>query len=230
MQTSLIDKYGNKKQINYYELESECIKIINNLDNDLKNKFNEFKLKYKDFNPYFDFVIMYLGYCIENPMGYDNCLLISNNEKIYIFKNNNYINNKIYETCFTSCDNQTLNISKVTYNINEFDNGLINKNNIFISNKDMLTHSDTAEMILNQILISNKQIYEEYIVFENFGNKAIDFLERKFGFIRFGFNEKILLEYSESALSYKQRDYISYLKSNDYVEYILDKDDKIKIM
>lgn len=224
MKSVLIDNKGNKIELNYYEIENKCIEIINNLTEEIKKKFNIFKENYQYFNPYFDFVIFELGYMIENPMDIENSLLISKNNKMYIIQNmsyDKYRNNDIQindSEFYNKCDNVTLSIRDVPYKFEEIKNGIVDQNNIFLELGDMRLHNDLALVIVNQMLIKSDLVYTEYLNYKSSGNKAINFLESEFGYLRIGFIGKILLSYNENKISYKQEDYIAFLNSNNYLE------------
>lgn len=233
----LIDKYGNKEEIPYYSIEQKFIDIIETANEDIKKQFEEFKQKYKYFTPYFDFGIFHLGYTIENPMGYDERLLVAHNDRIYILKNMNYEKYKTepvkysdYEY-FTVCDDETLKIKTVQYDPKYFDNGIIDHENNFISLAGMRIHQNLAILIVNQMIIRNKNIFECFLNYPEDYFKEISFLEDEIGFIRFGIEGVVLLTYRKSKISDKQKSYIDYLEKNDLLleGYIPDKDEAEKI-
>lgn len=228
----LIDKNGNREEIPYYLLEQKFIQIINNSSNDIKEAFEKFKQKYKYFTPYFDFVIVYLGYTIENPMGYKGKMLVSKDDKIYILNNMNYEKYKtesikyLEHEFFKVCDDETLKIAPVSYNIENFDNGIIDRENNFISLSGMRLHQHLAILILNQIMIKNKLVYDRYLEYQEDFHKEMNFLEDELGFIRFGFQGDVLLTYRGSKISDIQKKYIDYLVQNNFImkHYVPDKD------
>lgn len=229
--TILVDKNGKEEQINYYELEAKFKSIINNLDN--KKNFDEFIEKYQYFNPYFDYALLELGYYIKNPLGLENSIIFGlDKEKILYIKNIDFndipkdfdfnerkefakkYNNKYP---ISKCDNETLNIRNVDYEFSKLSNGLIDRFNNFIEiPKQNGTHNDLALLIVNQMLIQNKYAYQDYIQIDGV-NKELSFLEKKFGFIRFGIMGSVIVTYYGSKISYRQKDYLSYLKANNYL-------------
>lgn len=235
----LIDKNGNREEIPYYYLEQKFIEIISNSSNDIKEQFKIFKQDYKYFTPYFDFVVLHLGYAIENPMGYYNSLLVSIENKIYLLNNiryNDYINqpelkNKILESrlipFFIQCDDATLKISSAPEDNENFECGIIDRDNVFISLLNMPIHNNLALLIVNQMLIKHKDMYEKFVNYDSDFQKEIDFLEDELGYIRFGIMDGVMLTYRGSIISKKQLDYINYLKNKGWLnkDFTADKDE-----
>lgn len=78
MQCQLISPDHNVIEINYYELEKTCRRLVREYLNDKNKKeslfrkkaFYDFRLQYQTFSPYFDFVILHMGYTLTNPFFY----------------------------------------------------------------------------------------------------------------------------------------------------------------
>ena len=237
----LISKNGKKEKIPYYEIEQKCIEIIEHLDSDMKQKFEEFKKDYHYFNPYFDFVIMILGYVIENPMGYTNSLLTFHDDKFYILKNMNYekycMGNVEYPKYdfFIKSDDITLNIHKISTESKMYQddmvclqNGIIDRQNYFLSINNLKFHQNLATLIVNQLIIKNRKIYYEFQKYDEFHLREMNFLEDKMGYIRLGISENIIFpSYRKSLISEEQKKLLS--KIDEIMDIILFNCDKDKI-
>lgn len=235
----LISPTGQKEEICYYNLEQRFIDIVQNLDNDKKEQFEEFKKDYHYFTPYFDFVIMELGYMIENPMRYTHALLVYKDYKITIIDDMDYekyqkegVFHPIYDY-FVKCDDVTLNIHQLVdeldhypNDINQLENSIIDRNNIVFSINHLRFHQNLAFLIVNQLIIKDKAMYDLYISYDGFMLWEMNFLEDKLGYIRLGILEKIVLPcYRRSLLSEKQQQFILELEHKKYVQPFLgDKD------
>ena len=235
----LISPSGQKEEICYYDIEQRFIDIVQNLDNDKKEQFEEFKKDYHYFTPYFDFVIMELGYMIENPMGYTHALLLYRDHKIMIIDDMDYekyqkegVFHPIYDY-FVKCDDVTLNIHQLVdeldhypNDINQLENSIIDRNNMVLSIEHLRFHQNLAFLIVNQLIIKDKKIYDLYISYDEIVTKEINFLEDKLGYIRLGMLENTLIPcYRRSLLSDKQLQFILELEHKKYVQPFLgDKD------
>ena len=157
----------NKHQIQcqYYELEDKCIQIVENYcmeSKENKEKFERFAINYQLFRPYFDFVVCVLGYKVINPQMEEGTILIGRNNHMYRYKTTEDISiNKAF--CYDLSDNVTLDIYPMTLDASTYRDCLVDGDANHILPKDMYGHVHILSQILNMILISNKDICEDYL-------------------------------------------------------------------
>lgn len=239
MMAVLISNSGKREEIPYYQIEQRCIEIVQTLDTEKRKEFEDFKKNYGYFAPYFDFVVMRLGYTIENPMGYDNCLLVFHDDKFYILEDTNYekycAGYAVYSEYhfFGKCDDITLNTHKISTNLREFpediqiiQNGIIDRQNNFLAMSNLRFHQNLAKLIVNQLIIKSKNIYNLFLKYQDFVTREMNFLEDKLGYIRLGIVDNIVYPcYRKSLISEEQNQFIKELEEKQYIEkYIGDKD------
>lgn len=201
----------------YYELEKNCIEIVNNYCNESEAnriQFEEFAEKYKTFRPYFDFVICVLGYQVENAQMEENTLLVGKKNHMYVYKKieKRFENNFRYGMS----DEETLNIYPMSLDSSTFHDCLIDGNNNHILPNDMFGHVQILQQILNLLLISNKEICEEYL---HYTSDVGFFVQRYLPIIRFQADKQgrmIITRcfYREDNLTELQNDFINYLLDN----------------
>lgn len=200
----------------YYEIEDKCIEIINkycSLSSENNQKFLEFAKNYKTFKPYFDFVVCVLGYKIKNIELEENKVLMAKDNKMYVYKTleekleNNYR--------YSLSDNKTLNIKPIDFNITPYREAVI-YDNLDIYPEVFLGHEHIFKQILNNLLISNQSVCEDYLSYK--GNIGF-FLLRYLPIIwfqseRLGRKVVTKLVYYESNMTSAEKEFIEYLLDN----------------
>lgn len=83
MTCQLISSDNKIIEIPYYEIENTCKYLVDEyLNNENKEeqyqrklKFYKFKKQYTTFSPYFDFVLLHMGYTLKNPLFISDTIL-----------------------------------------------------------------------------------------------------------------------------------------------------------
>lgn len=163
-ETKLISPNGEIHNILYYEIglysEKLCQEYIEKSEEN-KIEFENFASNYTYFKPYFDFLIFKMGYKIINPF----C-----SKKLIGYTIGNYFITKgisrednIKMSKYTSVSDKDLQITN--YKDTSLKEGFIDANGIGfkLNRKIGLDHSKLCELILNQFMIYNKEIYLDYI-------------------------------------------------------------------
>lgn len=163
METKLISPNGDIITLPYYEILNYasllCEKFIS-LSDDNKKIFEEFQKNYSFFSPYFDFMILKLKYKMENPF-FRNGILLSKNGEMYFKDGLTYT-----EFLYPLSDDTSIGLN---YNYDNLNTCLIDYNgNIFNIDKiKKLHHEEYEEKILNELMINNKEICEDYYNYIN---------------------------------------------------------------
>lgn len=164
LETKLISPSGEIYSMYYYEIglfaEKMCRQYIEKNDNN-QLEFETFASNYTYFKPYFDFLIFKLGYKIINPFFKDNTVGYSIGN-YFITKGINKDDNIQMEK-YSSVSDSDLQITN--YKDISLKEGFIDQNGIgFKVNRNIdMSHSKVCELILNQIMIYNKEICEDYL-------------------------------------------------------------------
>lgn len=164
LESGLISPDGEVYNMEYYKLglytKQLCEQYVS-ISHDNQEQFEKFSSHYHYFNPYFDFVIFQLGYKIINPFLQKNTIgyAIGN----YFITKSTEHKSRIEK--YTSVSDSDLQITN--YQDTSVKEGFIDPNGIGfkVNRKIDMGHPKTAQLILNQLLINNKEIYEDYIQF-----------------------------------------------------------------
>lgn len=183
LESGLIGKNG-KLECKYYELERKCIEIVENycIESEENNQiFEQFSKNYKLFRPYFDFVVCVLGYMVINPEMETDTILVGRDNHMYKYKNGEELGSpKAF--CYGLSDNVTLNVYPMTLDSGTYHDCLVDGDCNHILPKDMFGHVHIFQQILNMILISNKEICEEYL---RYNSDIGMFVQRYYPLLRF---------------------------------------------
>lgn len=196
MKVTFLTPYNKHEKVEYYDV-LEYVKYIATLPM-FKDDFEEFKKHYSYFNAYYDYVMFRLGYIMFNPLLFENMCAIADGTQLYFFhdKNEDYDTIKSHlldrkSGCYsfmpriTKCDDITLQIEPQTTSIKR--DVLVDPNMVSMMSKSTIgpSHVISGNTILNQLLISSKEIFEDYQdFFYNDDSSAVEYLVDKMGFIR----------------------------------------------
>lgn len=164
MNTSLISPSGEVYDMEYYEIglfaEKMCKQYIEKSESN-KLEFETFANNYTYFKPYFDFLIFKLGYKIINPFFKNNIVGFSIGN-YFVTKGINKDDNIKMEK-YSSVSDHDLQITD--YKDVSLKEGFIDQNGTgFKVNRTIdMGHSKVCELILNQLMIYNKEICEDYL-------------------------------------------------------------------
>ena len=173
----------------YYFCKKICEEEIN------KERFLEFKKDYSYFNPYFDFIMFELDYIMINGLYRNRCVTRYQNSLYEILNSNdlydydytelklNDVNNYDKFPLITKCSDKILRIKSLSQNL---DACIINPNGITMmssdgTDNDRGSHSVTCRTILNQMLLENIQIVDDYL---QYGHNAGNYLIENHGFLK----------------------------------------------
>jgi len=162
METGLITKERKFIPLPYYEIgnfaESICRQYIEENDEN-KTEFELFSEGYHHFYPYLDFLLFKLGYKMVNPLLRENSLWFVDNNSLYLQTNSSYY--KYLLVTDMALQIKPISPEKLKECVIDF-NGISYE----IDRENGLHHEDIYELILNQYLIYNKDLfnlYEKYI-------------------------------------------------------------------
>lgn len=230
MKTGIIDKNHNLIEMPYYEIGNYLKNIVKeyiSLKDENKIEFDEFKKDYTFFKPYYDFAIFKLGYQILNPLFNEDTLGYAKDDKFIIEEINNKKHPNIYpKTNDTEIEVKYANPSNIYPCIID-QNGRCFRTN---RDKDQI-HEQLCEQLLNQIMIYNKTICEDYyencIINHNFPNINFYFINR-LGFIQISeiyvlYNKNLINDYTINLLNKILSDNSELNKSTSVLD-----DDKIE--
>lgn len=180
MQCQLISPNHNVIEINYYELEKTCRRLVREYLNDKNKKerlfrkkaFFDFRLQYQTFSPYFDFVILHMGYTLTNPFFISKSILsIKHNEGINYFYANyqeNDISAKdkahLQPPIFMQGKEENINRIQLTEETGKIKEGFINEKLELLSLKgNCELHNFWAVLWLHELLKSQRDVCENYL-------------------------------------------------------------------
>lgn len=178
-----IIKENQKIDCKYYELDEKCKEITEEYCRTNKTcleEFQEFSKDYLHFRPYFDFVVCRLGYKILNAQMEEGTTLVGKENHMYVYKNKEQQFEKNFR--YGMSDDKTLDIYPMTLDSSTFHDCLIDGENNHILPKDMYGHTQILQQMLNLLLISNKEICEEFL---NYTSDIGYFVQRYLPLIRF---------------------------------------------
>jgi len=203
----------------YYEIEQKCIDIITqycqqSIEN--QKEFDDFSKNYHTFKPYFDFVICKLGYKVLNHDLKPNAILYGKDNHMCVACDTLPQTNGF---CYDLSDDKTLNIHPMTLDPGDFKDCLIDWNGNYLLPEDMCGHVHILQQLLNLLLISNKEICEEYSTYES---DTGFFVQRYLPLIRFQgeMQRKMVLTQiviRKSNITIAQNNFIEYLLDNRYL-------------
>lgn len=188
----IIPKIGFQK-MKYYDIyefaKKKCFEYIHSSEEN-HNKFYWFSKEYKTFEPYLDFFLCHLGYAILNPLNYHNVIAYGTETSV-IFKEIENQNNSLSilknadgfdENTYRRCNEIALNIRNYTTDIE--DDGIILPTGKFLTVDRRIhqTHEMIATIILNQYLIKNKELYEDFVKYikEQYNNQGMTINESNY--------------------------------------------------
>lgn len=159
MKTGLITKNDELIEIPYYEIgkfaENICEQYINESETN-RCFFEEFAKNYITFKPYLDFLLFHLGYKMINPLLREGCIWEANNNILQL-KNHN---GSVFDY---------LPVDDISLQIGEFGPSTLSDCIIDINGKCYKTcrnqgihHEEIYELVINQYLIYDKELYEHY--------------------------------------------------------------------
>lgn len=209
----------NKIECKYYEIEQNCKKLTEAfcLESEENQKiFQEFAKNYHTFRPYFDFVVCYLNYKVLNPQMEENTMLVGKNNHMYFYKVecSEYENNFRYGLS----DDKTLEVYPMMLDTSTFHDCLIDGKGNHIFPYQMLGHEHIFQQILNMLLISNKDICEDY---QNYHSDIGMFVQRYLPILRFQADKEgrmmvVRGVYRSDNITYTQQSFIDGLFDNHY--------------
>lgn len=224
----LIDKNGNKESINYYELGSKLESIIKGLTGEQLEDYKKFSLSYNKFYPYFDYAILKLGYVIEEPFGPDTLIREVDGKIRYYHpdpRTGKPYSERIYQL-------DRVNVEPIKHDAPNLDSGILDRlGNYFTIPKITSVHTTLPIMLVNYMVMNNKELYDKYINYDIDFSKDMCFLEDMLGYIRVSFSHNdsnCTLMYSGSMISDREKSFINYLKSIGYAKegFVIDTDKK----
>lgn len=163
MYSGLVSATGKEfEQFKYYDIGDQAeqlVKIYIERDPNLKEEFIEFKKDYTHFKPYLDFLICRLGYQFKNPFLTEGTLYGKNGEIYY--------KSTDLEYKYLKASDSDLNISHV--NIDNIVDSIIDPEGLCytIDRKEGQYHEQYFDTILMHRMISNKELYCDYIKCKN---------------------------------------------------------------
>lgn len=203
----------------YYEIESVCQKIVEDycaLSKENADYFQMFAQDYGYCKPYFDFVVTELNYQILNPELEEGKILMGKDKHMYIYDATTKKVDQGFH--FGLSSNSNLNIYPMPMDSSYFEDCLIDKDINHILPKDCFGHVHILQQFLNLLLISNKEVCEEY---QKEQVEIGAFVQRHLPFIRFqaDFQGRYMITkclYREGNVSDKQKEFMDLLLSNRY--------------
>ena len=196
MKNSQIGFLSPDNKLNFMEYDEAYFFCKNICEDEInKERFFEFKKDYSYFNPYFDFVMFELDYVMINGLYRNRCITRYKNSLYEILNSNdiydyNYTELKSddennYDTIplIAKCSDKMLRIKPLSQIV---DACIINPNGItMMSNNGMSddrgSHPLTCRTILNQLLLENRQIIDDYL---QYGHNAGNYLIENHGFLK----------------------------------------------
>ncbi len=168
MDSYLIMPNGNKLEgVKYFDILDTAKYIVEykiKEDINLKNKFNEFKMDYKYFEPYLDFLIIHLGYKFMNPFFDEGILYGEDGELRYkMYPENNPKDYIVYP----KSDNKSLGID--TFSVDTFADSVISPDGVcykFDRTKGGY-HGRVFKLILMNKMSYSKILYNDFITCMN---------------------------------------------------------------
>lgn len=219
LDSGLISENG-KIECKYYELEEKCLQIVETYcmeSRENQERFEEFAKNYNLFRPYLDFVVCVLGYKVINPQMISGTILIGKNNHMYMYQEREKITNA-KSFCYDLSDDITLGVKPMTLDASSYKDCLVDGDCNYILPNDMFGHVHILQQVLNMILISNKDICEDYLTYRS---DIGMFVQRYYPILRFQSNRqgnKILVTsvHRKDNLTKKQEIFLEDLLANRY--------------
>lgn len=160
METGLITNENKFIPIPYYEIGLFAENICKNFmeaNEKNKEKFEVFAKNYQHFKPYFDFLLFELGYKMINPLlrkdsiwhVEENTLYLSTLNQVKAYR---YV--PVNDCIFVRQGNKLENLQDCVVDFYGVFYNVLRKQGLY--------HEDTDELILNQYLIYDKELFESY--------------------------------------------------------------------
>lgn len=204
----LISPENIETKCKFYELEEKCEEIIQakiKLDVKLREEFKVFKTKYTYFKPYFDFVLVKLGYKIKNPYELEDAYIYEKDGYIQLF----YLNNEL--ELFPPSDDEHIGLYKLTEkNLNL---SMVDENLMAIKPKGY-GHNFTSRLILNQLFIHDKNLYQKFLQECKISNRNFNF----FDFTDFLIYHKPFLRIEKNVKNEKNKQFAVFKNCDCYYE------------
>lgn len=207
METGFITDENKLITIPYYEIgmfaENICKNYVGKNENNRK-KFEEFAKNYHHFQPYFDFLLFELGYKMLNPLLRENAMWHVEDNILYLsthIKAKEYrylpVNDFFFKRQYISPENLqdcVVDFDGISYNV---------------PRKLGLFHEEMDELILNQYLIYDKELFE---IYQNYMEKGLNV----------GAFCRNMLGFYHITIYQDQSGYIQYCSdfSNSYMDHI----------
>lgn len=158
MDTGLLTKENQFIPIPYYEIgtfaENVCNQYIT--ENEInKIHFDIFAQDYNFFKPYLDFLLFELGYKMINPLLYQNAIWFVENDILTLKQGDN-------SSKYSKVSDVALDISYVNPE-NVRDCMMDSIGRVYNVNRESnLYHENICDLVINQYLIYDKELYEMY--------------------------------------------------------------------
>lgn len=224
MQSGLITKKGKIINCPYYEIEELCKKITNEFccESIEKQKFfSNFASEYTYFEPYFDFVVGFLGYSLINPWLQSNKILCGNYEnrtytiKYYSKLLDSYMPMKFNREVLGFSSDFDLQIKPFSQRDN-FYNCFITSDLTELAPIAGGGHRELGKQLLNLAMIKDRELCERIIKLDFENTDSAEVLMWYFPMLRFDdylFDKnKFSIVFRSDNISEKQRKLILDLK------------------
>ncbi len=166
MDSYLVLPNGSRLEgIKYYDIADAAKQIVNTKikdDENLKNKFNEFKKNYKHFEPFLDFLIIYMGFKFMNPFVIEEgCLYGKDGDLHYIMYPFDKIHRK--DIIYPKSDDISLGID--TFSSDNLADSVVSPEGLCykLNRENGDFHEMFYEVILKNKMIYKRKLYEDYI-------------------------------------------------------------------
>ena len=156
--TIIIDDKSNEIEIPFYKIGEFSKKIVEEhiiKDQNLKKEFDLFKEHYHFFEPYFDFMILKLNYQIKNPFIFEESILKEHH--------GHFVLQSLLSYNYPSANDEDMMIS--SFDINNIGDQIINNVGVTykVDREKGYTHQFVYEIVLLEKMISDKDLYEDYV-------------------------------------------------------------------
>lgn len=180
--------------VEYNQVNNLCKSICEH--DQCRERFESFKEDYNYFNPYFDFVMFELGFIMINGLCRNSCIIrykdalyeILNTEDLveydYDFLKSSSIDNHSIMPLITRCSDSELRIHE--FSDDDIETCMIDQHGTCMMSyaglyDDRGSHDVTCQTVLNQMLSDNKEILDEYLMYED---NEVNYLINCLGFVK----------------------------------------------
>lgn len=223
--------------MDYSEVKKFCVEICESDEN--IQAFLEFKKDYTYLEAYFDFVAFKKKYIFINPLlGNRDIFLVQDKDSLYevpseYLKNAEISYDSIYEAYFTNpklatfpylnpCSDKELNLKKFFMN-NFNETCVIDSNGMCLMSKTGFTnkgnHSVTERIYLNQVLINDEDILQEYKENKNMIYDPSIYPLQYLGHIRVFSTPSLSVVYEKDSLNDEGKDIVDSLCLLGYYDF-----------